>query len=66
MTDLERFVDLYQSFGIECVVNDFGSEGKTIELKDEVENKSSVSDDGYSIVHFGKNGNFVRQFFYSK
>lgn len=72
MTDLERFVELYRSFGIECKVNHFEcQEGifDIIELNSgQHEVTSSIKFDGYggffSDVFFDKNGNFIKQGFW--
>lgn len=69
-TDLERFVALYKSFGIDCVVSVDG-EQKLIILNDwtDLENTSSDKFDGnsgcHSYVFFDLNGKFLRQDFYS-
>lgn len=73
MTDLERFVELYKSFGIECIVNSV-AEGYVIFLSPYTTKKytplfDTISDKfgGYegvvSTVYFDVLGKFVKQDF---
>jgi len=70
MTDLERFVDLYRSFEIECRVNkkDFGFEIALNSSNFRDEETSSIKFDGYpsffSTVQFDHDGKFVTQGFW--
>jgi len=71
-TDLERFVDLYRSFGIECKVNE-EDEYMEIELVQEFDydrfDKETRSDKFcgypgfYSVIYFDLSGNFIKQEF---
>lgn len=75
MTDLERFIELYKSFGIDCKVNQINEE-QVIFLGDydsydtypEYEKTRHVSLGGYgnfySEVIFDKDGKYSRQNFY--
>jgi hypothetical protein len=72
MTDLERFVELYRSFGIECKVTQFPKqEGQFIVMREAYgvkEVTESKKLDGhlgfYSDVQFDENGKFLRQGFW--
>lgn len=76
MTDLEKFVDLYKSIGIECVVNNNPDKTKsillcshTIRSKPEqftLSNKNLFIGhlDFYSEITFDKDGKFVNQGFW--
>jgi hypothetical protein len=72
MSDLDRFIELYRSFGIECVVNAKG-ENKVIYLCESdytFDEQATLSDklkgynDFFSKVIFDGNGKFIEQGFY--
>lgn len=72
MTDLERFIELYRSFGIDCVLN-ATDEGTLIELsqfngltgmKATLSDKFGGYSAFYSWVEFDKAGTFVKQGFW--
>jgi len=72
VSDVERFIELYKSFGIECVVNK-ESDFNFIHLcvsDFPFDEKSTLSDkiigysDFFSTVRFDKEGNFINQGFY--
>ena len=62
MTDLEKFVDLYKSFGIDLEKN---KDDNMTTIKMSSRNKEFG---GYlylySIVQFDKDGKFIKQYFY--
>lgn len=73
MTDLEKFVELYKSFGIECIVNDNKDGNKIIYLGESI--YSGIADKAtayeklygyscYSEVVFDSNGCFLEQGFW--
>ena len=69
MTDLEKTVELYRGFGIECKVNKFGG-GFDISLNGHDEgstcsDKFEVSYIGfYSTLFFNEQGEFIKQGFW--
>lgn len=75
-TDLDRFIDLYRSFGIECKVINWGAE-KAIQLSDHrfTTGKSNLFHDqknitpsdkfnGLTIIYFDTSGKFIKQGFW--
>lgn len=80
MTDLEKFISLYKSFGIECVVNQesFVDEGKfycdgyIINLSADCYDEEGITINSklvgyhgfYSNIRFDNNGNFIDQGFW--
>lgn len=76
MTDLERFIDLYRSVGIECKINPTDDGEQEIILTEErsrfmfkgVEITTSEKIRGFSGFHtailFDKNGKFISQGIY--
>ena len=64
MTDLEKFVDLYKSFGIDLnVCNDDKSGGFIIKMSSK-DNSFGGYLYLYSTIKFDKDGVFIRQYFY--
>jgi hypothetical protein len=75
-SDLDRFIELYKSFGIECVVNEMAYTGKTTfeifltrddegftYVKATSSSKFEVDNSEYSCAIFNENGKFIKQQF---
>jgi hypothetical protein len=72
-TDLEKFKELYSSFGIDCIVNEEDKEGNVfIQLGEDSYTDSQTTTNHklggyfgfYSIIRFDCNGQFLNQSFY--
>lgn len=73
-TDLERFIELYKSFGIECKVNKTNKDQYILFVQqndyDKYENRETRSEkfDGYYCFHsditFDLDGKFIKQGFW--
>ncbi len=72
-TDLERFKELYSSFGIDCIVNKEDNEGNVfIQLGEDsyADNQTTTHHKlggyfgFYSIIRFNYDGKFLNQSFY--
>lgn len=71
MTDLQKFIELYQGFGIELKANE-NEKGHFIMMGEEpfCDGRMSLSDKFggqqgfYSVIHFSKEGAFLSQEFY--
>jgi hypothetical protein len=71
MTDLDKFVALYKSFGIELTVEPDGDGyknnpgGRVVRLHEAVDKRLAIGDDGIvSVVYFDKDGKFIEQGFW--
>jgi hypothetical protein len=77
MTDLDKFIELYRSFGIECIVNEDSETGETyIVLSntniysysaiEEVTKSDKITgySDFFSIITFTEKGEFLQQGFW--
>ena len=72
MTDLENFVALYKSFGINCLVNKYHDGRQFIKLSEDREDGDVVTHskkftgyyDFYSTVWFTEDGQFIEQGFW--
>jgi len=73
-TDLERFVELYKSFGIECKVDDDGDGNQYVCLAEDqappnaydvtISEKLEGWEGFHSIIKFDQHGNFISQGFW--
>ncbi len=64
MSDLEKFVELYKSVGIEVEVEDIGDGWKEFVLEAAAHEKLGGYGGFFTIIIFGKNGEFLSQSFY--
>ncbi len=72
MSDLEKFVEMYRSFGIECVVKKKDGfsfiylcvSDYPFEEKSTISNKLIGYSDFFSKIKFDKDGKFINQGFY--
>ncbi len=62
-TDLEKFVNLYKSIGIDCIVKQDGNE-QTIKLTQGDNDKLDGYYYFYTIIIFDRSGKFIKQGFW--
>lgn len=64
MSDLEKFVELYKSVGVEVEVSDIGGGEKEIVLEAKTHEKLEGYNGFFTRIIFGKDGEFLSQAFY--